>query len=202
MSPHKTPRTALLAALAAVLIAGPAGAQGANPALAATRRDLIAQALAARAANAHPRALDLAQRAGQIEMSVSLRRFIAEEQESVGLVAEAMNSAELCVREGAGARDASVHVDACRAMSARIQGRIGRLTVSPPSPPPDGLTVLRGRDQSPRILQSGRGSRPRGGRSDRQSDEPCQGVWHAVHLQRQPRTVGAETSSCSTRRMR
>jgi hypothetical protein len=141
VSPHKTPRTALLAALAAVLIAGPAGAQGANPALAATRRDLIAQALAARAANAHPRALDLAQRAGQIEMSVSLRRFIAEEQESVGLVAEAMNSAELCVREGAGARDASVHVDACRAMSARIQGRIGRLTVSPPSPPPDGLTV-------------------------------------------------------------
>lgn len=141
MSPRTSPGPALLTTLAAVLAAGPAGAQGANPALAATRRDLIAQALAARAANAHPRALDLAQRAGQIEMSVSLRRFIAEEQESVGLVAEAMNSAELCVREGASARETAVHVDACRALSTRIQGRVGRLTVSPPAPPPDGLTV-------------------------------------------------------------
>lgn len=141
MSPARSNRASLFAAVVTVLSAMPASAQVGGPALAATRRDLIGQALAARTANDHPRALDLARRAGQIEMSVSLRRFIAEEQESVGRVAEAMNSAELCVREGAGSRENAAHVDACRAISGRIQPRVGRLTVTPPAPAPPGLTV-------------------------------------------------------------
>ncbi|MFO0624367.1 MAG: serine/threonine-protein kinase [Polyangiales bacterium] len=149
VSPFRSPRTSLLAAFATALVATPASAQVTNPALAATRRDLIGQALTARTANEHPRALDLAQRAGQIEMSVSLRRFIAEEQESVGRVAEAMNSAELCVREGANSRENAVHVDACRAISARIQPRVGRLTVTPPSPAPEGLVVRIGGEEVP-----------------------------------------------------
>ncbi|MFO0607242.1 MAG: hypothetical protein U0324_29030 [Polyangiales bacterium] len=138
----RTPRPAPLAAALALVAAAPlAAAQSGDPALAATRRDLIEQARAARTANDHPRALDLAARAGQIEMSPSLRRFIAEEQEAAGRVAEALNSAELCVREAGAARDGAAHVEACRAVAGRVQPRVGRVTVTPPSPPPPGLRV-------------------------------------------------------------
>lgn len=135
-----TPRI-IPALLALLAVPSLAPAQPRDPSLAATRRDLIDQARAARTGGDHARALDLAQRAGQIEMSLSLRRFIGEEQESLGRVAEAMNSAESCVREGGSARDNAAHVDACRAIVARMQSRVGRVTVVAPTPPPAGLRV-------------------------------------------------------------
>jgi len=128
-------------AVTLALLAGAASAAAQTPALAGARRDLIEQARAARAANDRPRALDLAQRAGQIEMSVSLRRFITEEQEAAGRVAEAMNGAELCVREAGSSRDNAPHAEACRAVAARVQPRVGRLTVTAPTPLPPGLRV-------------------------------------------------------------
>lgn len=138
MNHRSSPVAATLALLAHATLA--AAQQPSSP-LAATRRDLIEQARAARSSNDHARALDLAARAGQIEMSLSLRRFIGEEQESLGRVAEAMNTAETCVREGGGARDNAAHVEACRALSARLQPRVGRLSVVAPTPAPTGLRV-------------------------------------------------------------
>jgi len=136
-----TPRTIPLVLLALLAAPALAPAQPRDASLAATRRDLIDQARTARTSGDHARSLDLAQRAGQIEMSVSLRRFISEEHETLGRVAEAMNNAESCVREGGSARDNAAHVDACRAIAGRMQSRVGRVTVAAPSPPPAGLRV-------------------------------------------------------------
>lgn len=104
--------------------------------LAATRRDIIHQAQEARTANDHARALDLAQRAGQLSMSPSLRRFIAEEQNALGDVAGALGSAEVCVQE-AGRDTASPardeHMAACRALVTALRPRVGRVVVMVPA---------------------------------------------------------------------
>jgi hypothetical protein len=148
-----TPRTVSVAITLALLAgASSAAAQTSSPELAGARRDLIEQARAARTANDHARALDLAQRAGQIEMSASLRRFIAEEQEAAGRVAEAMNSAELCVREAGASRDNAPHAAACRAIAGRVQPRVGRITVTAPATPPPGLRVRVAGNEVPAAL--------------------------------------------------
>jgi hypothetical protein len=138
--------------LALLVDASAASAQPRDASLAATRRDLIDQARAARTAGDHARALDLAQRAGQIEMSLSLRRFLSEEQESLGRVADAMNNAETCVREGGSARDNAPHVDACRAITGRLQARVGRVTVTAPTPAPAGLRVRVAGNEVPSVV--------------------------------------------------
>lgn len=147
------PRIIQVAATLALLAAAtPASAQPRDPSLAATRRDLIDQARASRSAGDHARALDLARRAGEIEISLSLRRFIAEEQESLGRVVEAMNNAETCVREGGTARDNAAHVDACRAITGRLQSRVGRVTVTAPTPAPAGLRVRVAGNEVPSVV--------------------------------------------------
>jgi hypothetical protein len=65
----------------------------------ATRALLIEQAERARVAGDHRGALGLAERAGRIEMTTSLRMFLAEEQLATGAAAAAMSSALLCTRE-------------------------------------------------------------------------------------------------------
>ncbi|MEI8255495.1 MAG: hypothetical protein WCJ30_07455, partial [Deltaproteobacteria bacterium] len=110
-----------------------AGAQ--SPGANATRRALIDQAGAAREAGDHARAIDLAQRAAEIRMSVSLRMFLAEEQSAVGQITAAMDNAETCTREvrtepnvtdrgGVGAR--------CRALLEAATRRVAHVVVRVP----------------------------------------------------------------------
>ncbi|MDO9015680.1 MAG: hypothetical protein Q8S73_07880 [Deltaproteobacteria bacterium] len=140
MKPHVA-RTLRIAFSAAALVASEAAAQTDPGVMAATRRDLIREAQEARTAEDHGRALDLATRAGQLGMSASLRRFIAEEQNAQGLLGPALGSAELCAREAE--RDTSParadHLSACQALAASLRPRVARLVVETPRIP--GLQV-------------------------------------------------------------
>ena len=133
MMPHLA-RTLRIAFCAASLFASEAVAQTDPGVMAATRRDLIREAQDARTASDHARALDLATRAGQLGMSASLRRFIAEEQNAQGLLGPALGNAELCVREAE--RDTSAtradHLAACQALAANLRPRVARLIVETP----------------------------------------------------------------------
>lgn len=131
-----------LAALVTSLI--PAVTIAQSPADAAARRELILQAQQARNSGDHARALDLAVRAGQIQMTPSLRLFIAEEQNAVGQLAPALGSADLCVREAEQnptIRDREAILQVCRDLAASLRPRVGRVVVRVPSPAPEGLRV-------------------------------------------------------------
>lgn len=97
----------------------------------AARRGLIEGAQSAREAGDHTRALDLATRAGELKMSVSLRRFIAEEQLAVGHFASALGSAELCVREARAEAAQDEHGKACEAVVVAAKPRVASLVIQP-----------------------------------------------------------------------
>ncbi len=129
-------RTRSCAGLAlALALTTPRLASAQSAAANATRRALIDQAAAAREAGDHARAIDLAQRASEIRMSVSLRMFLAEEQSAVGQITAAMDNAETCTREvrtepnvtdreGVGAR--------CRTLLETLTGRVAHVIVRVP----------------------------------------------------------------------
>ena len=131
--PHLA-HTLLMAFCAASLFASEAVAQIDPEVMAATRRDLIRESQNARTANDHARALDLATRAGQLEMSASLRRFIAEEQNAQGLLGPALGNAELCVREAEHDTSATHadHLSACQTLATNLRPRVARLIVETP----------------------------------------------------------------------
>ncbi|MFO0619186.1 MAG: hypothetical protein U0414_41740 [Polyangiaceae bacterium] len=97
----------------------------------AARRGLIEEAQQASAAGDHARALDLANRAGNLAMSVSLRRFIAEEQLALGKPADALGSAEVCAKDARAAR-ADDHVAACERIIELAKPEVGYVVVSAP----------------------------------------------------------------------
>lgn len=132
----------LVAGFAIVLLASTAAAQ--NPALQVARRELLDQAQQARAANDHTRALELAERAAQIQMTPSVRLFIAQEQQSIGRVGEAYANGTLCAREAqmdTTSRQREAVQAACEQLAASLRERIGRITVTVPRPAPAGLRV-------------------------------------------------------------
>lgn len=127
----------LLAVSAALVVASlsmeeAARADTLSPTEVAARRDLIEQAQQASTAGDHARALDLATRAGELAMSVSLRRFIAEEQLALGKHADALGSAEICAKD-ARASHADDHATACDAVIARAKPEVGYVVVSTPA---------------------------------------------------------------------
>ena len=107
----------------------------------AARRGLIEQAQSAREQGEHLQALDFARRAAQLGSSASLRRFIAEEEEALGLPAEALGSAELCAREGAHEPAQAAHVEVCRAIAARAKDAVAHVVLRV-APDVDGGHVL------------------------------------------------------------
>lgn len=131
-------------ALACIAAAGSALAQQVDPALMATRRDTIQQALAAAEGGDHARALDLAQRAGEIAMSPSLRGVIAHEAAALGRWSLALGQGQSCVAEAE--RDPSVPdrallLESCRRIVTEAGPRVGRVVVALPPQGPDGARV-------------------------------------------------------------
>jgi hypothetical protein len=122
----------------------------------ATRRLLIEQATAERTAGHRAQALALAQRAGAVRMTPSVRLFIAQEMDATGDPAGALAMAGECVREVE--RDRAVpHREAllrtCRELESSTPSRVGYLVVRPPAPAPEGLRVtIRGAVLNPALL--------------------------------------------------
>ena len=111
---------------------------------AAERRALIESATRASDNGDHAQALDLYQRAGQIQMSPSLRRYIAVEQEVLHRVVDALGSAELCASEEERAPSHVNHaanLAACRAMMARLGRLVAYVQIDTAQPTPSGLRV-------------------------------------------------------------
>lgn len=117
-----------------------------SPTEVVARRDLIEQAQRASVDGDHPRALELATRAGKLGMSVSLRRFIAEEQFATGDFASAAGTAEICGREASASTPPSVHGEACAALSQRARPLLGYVVVTLPSSTSSAVVHVQGRD--------------------------------------------------------
>jgi hypothetical protein len=147
-------RGAIAAALGALALPRAVAAQTQTEL--ATRRMLIEQATAERTAGHHAQALALAQRAGAVRMSPSVRLFIAQEMDATGDPAGALAMAGECVREVE--RDRVVPHRAallrtCRELQSSTPSRVGYLVVRAPAPAPDGLRVtVRGAVLNPALL--------------------------------------------------
>jgi hypothetical protein len=139
--------TALLVASAS------ASAQTTDPTLLASRRALIDRATAARTAGRHQEALDLAQRAAQIQMTPSLRLFLMQEQTLVGQLAEAYSSAIACQSEAARDTAASAQTIArlCTESVNSLQSRVGRVVVTL-APTVEGARVFVGNRELHAVL--------------------------------------------------
>lgn len=128
--------------LGSVLCAGHAGAQ--SDSQYASRRILLDEAQRARAAGDHAMALDRAQRAGQINMSASVRLFMAEELSALGRFADGLGSADMCIRDGErepASRNRDNVLARCRALRGELQGRVALLTVESPPDAHAAVTV-------------------------------------------------------------
>ncbi len=117
---------------------------GQENATTAARRVLLDQAQRARDGGDHARALQYAMQAGAIQMTGSLRMFLAEEHRALGQLADALGAADACVRESE--RDASLPnrdaiIRRCRAIVDELRARVSLLTIAAPDPPA-GLRVL------------------------------------------------------------
>ncbi len=136
------------AAAFAVLVGATSAEAQTNDAL---RRDLITQAEQARDAGDHARAAELAVRAGQLRMTPSLALMIAQEQESVGHVVDALDYARRCASDAS--RDESLRnrerlARICRELASTLAPRIARVTVRVPSGD-DSATVQVGQHSVP-----------------------------------------------------
>lgn len=118
-----------------VAIATNALAQDADTAR-AVRTQLVVEAEAARRAGDHQRALEQARRAGEIEMSPSLRLFLAAEHAALGAWLEAYNNTVACSREATTATqlaDREVVIAQCDRRSAEARAHLGHVVVRVPS---------------------------------------------------------------------
>ncbi len=140
-------------ALALVTIAAPVAAQETPEETA--RRELIAQAEQSATAADHARALELARRASAIRPSPSLTCFLAREHRALDQLVEALDLARASIR----AVDADLTLrnrdtirQACEAVRASVEPRLGRLEVSVVGGATDALVVrLDGRALLPEL---------------------------------------------------
>jgi serine/threonine-protein kinase len=129
-------------ALALWALGAPAAAQEAQEETA--RRELIAQAEQRAVAADHARALELARRAASIRPSPSLTWLMAREHRALDQLVEALDLARACVREAdadAALRNRDTIRQACEAVRASVEPRLGRVEISVPVDAPDDLVV-------------------------------------------------------------
>ncbi len=133
-----------LAALVAVIALGTAASAAAQESpTEIARRELIAQAEAARHGGDHPRALDLAQRAGAVRWTASLRLLAAQEHDALVHPLDAYGMAQACAREAEAdqaMRNRDRILAACHELAASLEHRVGRVVVRAPHAPA-GLRV-------------------------------------------------------------
>lgn len=123
-------RTLCLCSAAVISVAGAAQAQVDGDL--ALRRVLLADAARSAEGGRHDEALALAERAGRIQMTPSLRLFVAREQRSVGRFADALRSADLCVLEAERQRaipDRRQIQSDCRELSLQLEASVGRVVL-------------------------------------------------------------------------
>lgn len=126
------------------------------------RRQLLIDADAARNSGDHARALDRAQRAGQIRMTPSVRLLIAQESEALLAqpghdenVLVALTAAESCVAEATSSLTLDRRDDilrGCRNVAERMRPRIARVQVGVPAPSPADVRVRVNGVEVPRAL--------------------------------------------------
>lgn len=144
----------MLALLLVALV--PTAARAQQPAATvAARALLIEQAERAAAAGDHRASLSLAERAGRIEMTPSLRMLIAQEQLASGAPAAAMASALTCVREGT--RDATLPyrenlLARCRDVGQRARAAVALVVLRAPVDAPDVRVELDGQTLPPEVI--------------------------------------------------
>ena len=100
------------------------------------RRTLLERAQAASRARDFAQALTLAQQAAAIEMTPSLRMFLAQQQQALGHHADAMESAEYCVRDATrntALERRDIILGECRRLSAVSQRQVVLVTVVVPA---------------------------------------------------------------------
>jgi hypothetical protein len=132
-----------ICSLVLALVAAHAQAQSAVEV--AARGGLLESATQASDRGDHARALELAQQAGRIAMSPSLRLFIANEEASLGRVAEALGEAGICRLEAE--RDPSLNnraaiIAGCRALQTSLVPRVAHVTLHVSEPRDPHLTVV------------------------------------------------------------
>ncbi len=113
------------------------------------RRELLQGADAARAAGDHPRALDLARRAGEIRMTPSVRLLLAQESEVTGSLLEALDHASGCVREAeadATLRNRATILSNCRALESALRPRLGSVVLQVSAPPAGAVIRVAGHE--------------------------------------------------------
>lgn len=126
------------------------------------RRALLAQAQRARGQNNHSLALYFAEQAGRLQMTSSVRRFIAEEQLALGQLAEAITSADQCVREANAEPPSENHgivLTGCQEMSRSLRARVASASITTSTPIGDDVTLeLNGQPLARESLQSAEGA--------------------------------------------
>lgn len=141
LTPARIHSFTIVTALALVPIA--ASAQRTNNS-APDRRSLLAQAQRARGQNNHNLALYFAEQAGRLQMTSSVRRFIAEEQLALGQLAEAITSAEHCVREANAEPPSENHgivLTGCQEMIRSLRARVASASFTATAPIADAVEL-------------------------------------------------------------
>jgi hypothetical protein len=134
---------------------GTSRARAISSADAVARRQLIGQAETSHDAGDHNRALDLALRAAAIEMSTSLRYFLAREQEETGALADSYSSAAECLTEAEHdhkLRNRAIILRECRQIGIRIEVRIGKIVITVPERPPGMRIKVGGQDFNEAVI--------------------------------------------------
>ncbi len=140
--PYRSRSASFLVAAGASLLALSAHGQALPPDTTLTagqivaRRALLERAQAAARAGDATLALSLAQQAGAIEMTVSLRMFLAQQYLALGRPTEAMEQSEYCVREASARQNLErreVITTECRRVSSVSQSQLvlATITVAP-----------------------------------------------------------------------
>jgi hypothetical protein len=123
----------------------------------AQRRRLIEQSQSAHGAGDHARALDLAMRAGEIQMTPSLRQLIATEQRAIGHYVAALDSATLCVNEATNDTTIPLRaalIERCRALEADARSHTATIVVQPVESETPGLRIAANGREIPHALWS------------------------------------------------
>lgn len=128
-------------------------AQELDPALIASRRALIDRATAERRAGRHDEALELAQRAAQIQWTPSLRLFVMQEQVATGALVDAYGSALTCQSEAARDRAPSAQTIAqlCAEATSTLRAQVGRVVLRL-TPAREDVQVFVGSREVPPLL--------------------------------------------------